>query len=113
MSKPKQKLSRNQLACIAAIICICGALLAVVIPKFVQARKIAIVSACINYLTQIDGAKEQWAFEHHAKIGDVVKTNDIAPYLYKGKIPNCPDGGIYTINPIGSNPVCSVPGHSL
>jgi len=71
-------------------------------------------------MRQIDSAKDQWAFEHGAKINDVVTLNDIKPYLLvsngmpylkldaKGNLPKCPAGGTYTIGKVGTPPTCSL-----
>ncbi|HEY4984282.1 MAG TPA: hypothetical protein VIJ24_04405 [Verrucomicrobiae bacterium] len=69
-------------------------------------------SVCINSLRQIDGAKEQWALETHAKPGDIAPLTNVTSYI-KGGFPKCPQGGSYTIGRVGENPKCSVPGHSL
>ncbi len=68
-------------------------------------------SACINSLRQLDGATEQWAIENKKVIGDTVTAADIAPYLKQ--FPVCPQGGQYTVGPVGSEPTCSIPGHVL
>lgn len=69
---------------------------------------------CINILRQIDSAKEQFAMAN--KLGDaaVVQGPAIGAYIRGGwDAVRCPAGGKYTINPVGRDPVCSVPGHSL
>jgi hypothetical protein len=68
---------------------------------------------CINNLRTIDAAKEQCALEKNLKDGQVVSATDISKYLPGGMMPKCPDGGQYTINPIGKDPTCSHPGHAL
>jgi hypothetical protein len=74
-------------------------------------------SACINKLRQIDGAKQQWALEHHAPENAVPTWNDLRPYLGRGTdrfvLPRCPQGGVYTIGAISNAPTCSVKGHVL
>jgi len=76
---------------------------------------------CIDNLTQIDGAKQQWALEH-GKNSDAKPTwDDIRPYLadsFKSgtnQIPACPQGGKYTLGKVGDRPTCSIGGkdHSL
>lgn len=69
-------------------------------------------NACINNLRQIDGAKEQFKFETKLKDGDIVTITDVRGYI-KGGFPTCPAGGSYTIGPIGTDPTCSIAGHSL
>lgn len=73
---------------------------------------------CKNNLKMIDLAKEQWALDNK-KSSDALPTwNDLldsvspsAPYL--SQMPKCPDGGTYTLNAVGKNPTCSIPGHSI
>ena len=70
-------------------------------------------NACINNLRQFEGAKQQWALENLKPRGALVGASDLAPYLRTNSLPACPAGGIYTLNPIGINPICSIPGHVL
>ena len=90
-----------------------GLLAAIAIPSFVKARNTAQYNACINNLRQIDGAKEQWAMAMRKVDGDPADVRGISQYIKGGKIPVCPQGGTYTINPIGTLPVCSIPGHQM
>ena len=71
------------------------------------------VNACINNLRILDGAKEQWALENKKVSGTFVNAVEIQPYLKGNVIPACPAGGIYVLNPVGTPPVCSIPGHAL
>ena len=68
---------------------------------------------CINNLKLIDAAKEQCALEKNLKDGQAVSETEISKYLPGGMMPKCPDGGKYSINPIGKPPTCSHPGHAL
>jgi hypothetical protein len=78
-------------------------------------------NACINNLRQIDAAENQFALEHHLTNGDAINfPNDLTPYIKlnsAGKIPGCPQGGIYHIGKVGETPTCSlsnaVPPHVL
>jgi hypothetical protein len=65
---------------------------------------------CVNHLLAIESAKGICASEVGLKPGTVVSELRIIPYLIGG-MPKCPAGGTYSINPIGKNPTCSVPGH--
>jgi hypothetical protein len=69
-------------------------------------------SACINNLRWIAGSKELLAREKQLKPGTAVDIQDVAPYVIDGWR-DCPAGGTYTVNPIGKDPTCSIPGHSL
>jgi hypothetical protein len=85
----------------------------IAVPNFLKARQKAQTNTCINYLRQIDGAKQQWALENH-KAKDVVPTwNDLDKYLPHRESLKCPAGGTYSINAIGENPTCSIPEHHL
>lgn len=67
---------------------------------------------CIPNLRQLDGAVQQWALENKKSPGDLVTSNDIAPFLRRPLV--CSGGGKYTIGPALSNGVtCSFPGHVL
>lgn len=68
---------------------------------------------CINNLRIIDAAKEQCAMERGLSDGDEVDPSWLNKYFMGEKVPTCPAGGKYTLNPIGKNPECSIPGHSL
>ena len=70
-------------------------------------------AACINNLRQIEGAKQQFALEAQKQPGTLVSTEDLAPYFPNKAIPACPGGGVYTLNQIGLNPICNIPGHVL
>ncbi|HEY4414978.1 MAG TPA: hypothetical protein VGO57_04725 [Verrucomicrobiae bacterium] len=88
-------------------------LAAVSLPAFAKAKTTSQLNACINNLRVIDGAKTQWALEKNKKTGDVPTEEDLLPYITHGKFPHCPQGGVYTIGPIGETPKCTVPGHQL
>jgi len=77
------------------------------------ASAIAQLNACINNLRQIDAAKQEWALDNGKTAVAVPTVQDLMPYFADGVAPACPAGGIYTINPVGVPPVCSVPGHVL
>jgi hypothetical protein len=71
------------------------------------------LATCINNLRQIEGAKQQFALEAQKPAGTLVSTEDLAPYLPNKAMPACPAGGVYTLNPVGLNPICNIPGHVL
>jgi HSP90 family molecular chaperone len=78
-------------------------------PNLEQAQ----ATACINNLRQIEGAKAQWALDHHKPAGALLTMADLAPYFKSNAVPTCPAGGVYTLNPVGLAPLCSIPGHVL
>ncbi len=79
--------------------------------QFQQVQAVASANSCINNLRNIEGAKDQWALENKKGTGDVVRAQDLQPYLRNTTIPACPQGGVYTLNVIGAPPTCSIPGH--
>ena len=88
---------------------IIGFLAGLAIPAFMKSRRTSQATRCVSNMGQIESAKEQWAMETFGDIGSSCDSDDIAPYLKKG-FPICPADGNYTINPIGSNVICSVGG---
>ncbi len=68
---------------------------------------------CINNLRMIDAAKQQWALQNGKPRGALLTAADLAPYLRSNTVPTCPSGGVYTLNPVGIAPLCSIPGHAL
>jgi hypothetical protein len=86
---------------------------AIALPSFAKARSTSQGNACINNLRQLDAAKEQWALAERKADGDEVSIPGVLEYIKGNKMPVCPQGGKYTLNPIGKDPVCSVPGHQL
>ena len=91
-------------------------------PDFIRSRSTSCCNACINNLRQIDAAANEFALENHLTNGASVNfPNDLTPYIKlnsQGKIPSCPDGGVYHLSRVGDNPTCSLgntvtPGHYL
>ncbi len=70
------------------------------------------LNTCLNNLRQIEAAKQSWALANNRPRGGLVGQNDIAGY-FGTNFPACPAGGVYTLNPIGINPICSIPSHRL
>ncbi|MCF7668720.1 MAG: prepilin-type N-terminal cleavage/methylation domain-containing protein [Verrucomicrobia bacterium] len=97
---------------IMIVVAIIGLLAAIAIPNFVKARETAQQNACIANLRQINGAKEQYAFENNLGTGSGVTTGNVSPYL-SGGFPSCPGGGTYSIKNIGTPPTCTLSGHVL
>lgn len=78
-----------------------------------QTPEQAQITVCINNLRLIDAAKQQWALEKQKARGALLTAADLAPYLRSNTVPACPAGGVYTLNPVGLAPICSIPGHTL
>lgn len=77
---------------------------------------------CRDNCWLIDDAKRICAEQRHLTNGTVVTWQDIQPYFTNSQywgiahlsptgIPQCPSGGTYTIGPIGSWSMCSIPYH--
>jgi hypothetical protein len=67
---------------------------------------------CMNNLRLINAAKDQWAAAKQKPRGAILIAADLLPYLPNNTMPTCPEGGIYTLNPVGQAAICSIPGHS-
>jgi hypothetical protein len=81
-------------------------------PYFIKARSTSSMNACINNLRQIDAAANEFALEKDKKTGEAINfPDDLTPYIKlnkDGKIPPCPQGGIYSIKKVGDVPTCSL-----
>jgi len=66
---------------------------------------------CIDNLRVIDTSKEWYAHQHGLKPGENVPPEALIELHAWPK--KCPSGGKYTINPVGVDPLCSVPGHRI
>jgi len=68
--------------------------------------------SCINVLRQIDAAAQEFALERSKTNGEAINyPDDLTPYIKlnsAGKIPPCPQGGIYSIKKVGDVPTCSL-----
>jgi hypothetical protein len=102
--------------------CLFAAAFIAIIPNFIKARSTSAANACVNNLRQIDAAANQFALEHNLTNGSPINfPNDLTPYIKlnsAGKIPSCPQGGIYHISKVGETPTCSLatngfPWHAL
>jgi prepilin-type N-terminal cleavage/methylation domain-containing protein len=113
----KRNTNRNRaftLVEIMIVVLIIGILMAIAVPNFVKARESSRKSACVSSLKQIDSAKEQWAMDNKKDAGATVALTDlVGSTLYIKATPECPSGGTYTVNNVGTNPACSTSGHTL
>ena len=122
MSEPSQKPSDSDwFAWSLAFLAIAGLVL-VGGPNFIRARSTSACNACVNNLRQLDAAANQLALERSLTTGTRINfPNDLTPYIKlnsTGKIPSCPNGGIYSLKKIGDTPTCSlgssvIPSHVL
>lgn len=106
------KYSAFTLVEIMVVVAIIGLLAAMAIPSFIKARNTAQQNACINNLRIIDSAKDQATLTQKWLPGMVTDNTSNMPvinsYIKGSTTPECPAGGAYTYNPIGTNPVCSI-----
>lgn len=91
---------------IVAVFCL-SQLLGVRLP-FTHARVTTAPNACVNNLRQLDGAKAQLALEYKLTNGTPVRPAQVGLYLKGGVLPQCPEGGTYTLGKTGENPTCSI-----
>jgi prepilin-type N-terminal cleavage/methylation domain-containing protein len=97
------------------VVGIVGMLAVIAVPSYVKARERSHVSICLNNLRNIDGAKAQYAMDARLSTGDDVPDNELDPYL-KPVFAQMeePSGGNYTVNKVGTDPICSIGGeHEL
>jgi hypothetical protein len=71
------------------------------------------LNACISNLRQIESAKQQWGTANGRPNGSLVSPQDLTPYFGTKTMPICPGGGVYTLTPIGLNPICNIAGHQI
>ena len=91
------------------VVLIIGILLAIAVPNFVKARESSRARSCVANLKQIDAAKEQWAMDTNARSNAEPTWNDlVGDDRYIKAQPTCPSGGVYTIQPLGTNPTCNI-----
>ena len=103
---------------IMIVVAIIGMLAAIAIPNMIKARTTSQKNACIANLKQIDGAIQQWAIDTQKQPLATVVDTEVIGYLAHGKMPECPGGGVYTLNglTVADTPTCSLgtsDGHKL
>jgi hypothetical protein len=62
--------------------------------------------SCLQYLKQIDGAKQQWAIDNKKSDTDIPVMSDLVTTYIKNT-PTCPSGGTYTFGAVSADPSCS------
>ena len=65
---------------------------------------------CLKNLRRLDEAKRKWALETQKMEGAPPFADHIIDYLPKRSMSQCPSGGDYKINPVGTKPECSFHG---
>ena len=94
------------------VVLIIAVLMAILLPNFMKARDSAAKRSCLSSLRVIDQSKQQFAMEFSKKDGDSVGWGDLTGHYMRTQ-PVCSVGGVYTLEPIGTNPTCSMSGHTL
>jgi hypothetical protein len=84
---------------------------AIAIPSFVKARDAAQAAICVSNMSQIEAAKQMAAMEHEHREGAVIPEAQLIEYV-NAELSSlvCPREGTYTVNPVGTDPECSVHG---
>ena len=101
---------------IMIIIAIIGVILMMALPGWIQARAHSRRNVCQENLTQIDGAKYVWALQNSKYNDDTPGWDDlVGEDSYIRKSPGCPAGGTYVLNPVDTEPTCSLSsdGHAM
>ena len=94
---------------IMIVVLIIALLLMIAVPEFYRARMRAAQQTCMNNLRQIEYAKEMLGGVNGLPLGSPVAITDLWPtYIKTPGEPMCPGGGVYTVNPIGTDPECSL-----
>jgi len=92
---------------IMLVLVIIGMMAAIAMPAFIQARQTARRNTCVNNLRLISAAKEQAALENGFSETSVLTSTQILPYIKGNSMPLCPGNGVYTVNAVSTNPICS------
>ena len=102
-------LLRLSLVLIPVIVLFGAMLLGPVLPGHLRDK--VCLPACVNNLKHIDMAKQRWALDNGTtNVGTHVAVSNIVPLLIGQEMPECPNNGFYSINPIGHRARCSVHG---
>lgn len=103
---------------IMIVVAIIGLLASIAIPSFLKARTESQSKSCINNLRIMDAAKEQaamengWTTDQTVATGSAQETNCL-DYVKNNTMADCPANGTYTWGNIGTDPTCTISGHSL
>lgn len=94
------------------VVLVIGILISIAVPNWTRARESARTKACVSNLTKVENAKEQYAMESRSPAGEEVAWANLVPDYIREE-PQCPAGGSYSIEPIGTNADCNIDKHDL
>ena len=108
------RLDRTQITIVGLVGC---ALLAVIVPNVLKARRTPSTNGREANLKQIQGAIETYALEQKLEAANQISINDISggadkfirPLINRDFV--CPPGGVYSVSLVSRPPCCSVHGH--
>ena len=106
--QPKQHKQGFTLVELLIVVVIIGMLAMIAWPNYIKYRSRAQVSACINNLQKIEGAKAQWAFENKKDNDAIPVMDDLSPFLQHDATPYCPADGIYRPRRVSKQATCSL-----
>ena len=102
---------------VMVVVAIIGLLVVIAVPMGMKSGKNARRTACIEFLRQIDSAKDQYGMEYGGTTGVTITWDEVAPY-FKNMTAKlyCPSAGganrvysnSYSIEPLGSKPLCRI-----
>ena len=98
------------------VVCIIGLIVGIALPAFMKSRLQARRQTCIENLSQIESAKQQWGLENGKKDGDAPSDSDLfGSDRYIKVKPSCAGAGTYDLKVIGVNATCTLAsdGHVL
>ncbi len=85
--------------------------IAIMLPALAKAKGTAQVAMCVGNMNRIESAKEMVAMQHRYDDGATIPEEKLVEYLPGGLSGlTCPEAGTYTVNPLGTDPECSVHG---
>lgn len=94
------------------VVLVLGILMAIALPNWVRAHEQSSRRSCLSNLRQMEQAKERFAIEQRKPQGGAMAWADLVP-AYLRQQPDCPAGGEYSLEAIGSPPECTVSGHEM
>jgi prepilin-type N-terminal cleavage/methylation domain-containing protein len=98
---------------IMVVVVIIGLLAAIAIPSFRHAIATTQQRVCALNRKNIDGAKLQWAAEDHRPPTATPADADLfGENTYIDHKPDCPAGGLYSLNAVREKCTCSVATHT-